>query len=190
MTELRLAVSADAERLVELVRSAYRGEASRRGWASEAHLVAGDRINTAQVLDTINGPSSLILVLDDASDIEACCQLEDRGDGLVYFGTFAVSPYLQGYGVGGRLIAEAERQAILTFGANVLEITVLAQQEKLMAWYERLGFKRTGENRLFPADETLALPLRDDLYFVVLRKKLVGPHTRTPSNASGPAKSR
>jgi hypothetical protein len=79
---------------------------------------------------------------------------------------------------------------MLTFGADVLEITVLAQQEKLMAWYERRGFKRTGENRLFPADETLALPLRDDLYFVVLRKKLVGPHTRSPSNASRPVKSR
>ena len=50
---------------------------------------------------------------------------------------------------------------------------MLAQQELLVSWYERLGFRRTGEMRPFPADETFARPLLDDLYFVVLEKQLL-----------------
>jgi ribosomal protein S18 acetylase RimI-like enzyme len=51
-------------------------------------------------------------------------------------------------------------------------MTVLAQQELLIAWYERLGFRRTGEIRPFPADPTYARPLQDGLYFTVLAKRL------------------
>jgi ribosomal protein S18 acetylase RimI-like enzyme len=69
-------------------------------------------------------------------------------------------------------MAEAERQALTRYGATILEMTVLAQQDKLIGWYERLGFRRTGETRPFPADGTYARPLRDDLYFVVLAKPL------------------
>jgi hypothetical protein len=58
------------------------------------------------------------------------------------------------------------------FGSDRLEITVLAQQELLIGWYERLGFRRTGETRPFPADERFARPLRDGLYFAVLEKPL------------------
>lgn len=175
MSGFRLAVLADADRLVELIRSAYRGEASRQGWASEADLVGGDRISVEQVLSMMDGPSSMMLVLDDENGVIACCQLEDRGGSLAYFGTFAVSPEAQGCGLGRRLMGEAERQAVRTFGSGVLEMTVLAQQEMLIAWYERLGFRRTGETRPFPADQRFARPLRGDLHFVVLAKSLVGP---------------
>lgn len=175
MSGFRLAVPADADRLVELIRSAYRGEASRQGWASEADLVGGDRISVEQVLSMIGGPSSVMLVLDEENGIIACCQLEDRGNSLAYFGTFAVSPAAQGAGLGRRLMAEAERQAVRRFGSAVLEMTVLAQQEMLVAWYERLGFRRTGETRPFPADQAHARPLHGDLHFVVLAKSLAGP---------------
>src|ERR1700728_4029607 len=166
----RLAAPADAERLAELIRRAYRGEASRQGWTSEADLVSGDRINVEQVLRLIDGPNSMMLVLDEEDGITGCCRLEDRGNSLAYFGTFAVSPAAQGAGLGRRLMAEAQRQAVLTFGSAVVEMPVLAEQEMLIAWYERLGFRRTGETRPFPADETFARPLRDDLHFVVLAK--------------------
>jgi ribosomal protein S18 acetylase RimI-like enzyme len=168
----RLAVPADAAALVALIRSAYRGEASRAGWTTEADLVGGDRIDAGQVLAMIGGPRSMLIVLDGEDGLTACCQLEDRGGGVAYFGTFAVSPAAQGGGIGRRVMTEAERQATGRFGATTLEMTVLAQQDKLIAWYERLGFGRTGETRPFPADGTYAKPLRDDLYFVVLAKPL------------------
>jgi ribosomal protein S18 acetylase RimI-like enzyme len=168
----RLAVPADAGALVALIRSAYRGETSRAGWTTEADLVSGDRIDAAQVLAMIGGPGSVLIVLDGGDGPTACCQLEDRGAGVAYFGTFAVSPAAQGGGIGRRLMAEAERLAVGRYAATSLEMTVLAQQDKLIAWYERLGFRRTGETRPFPADGKYARPLHDDLYFVVLAKPL------------------
>lgn len=172
MTKFRLATPADVESLVLLIRSAYRGESSRQGWTSEADLVDGDRINAEQVLARIEEPNSIMLVFDEGNKIIACCQVADRGSNVAYFGTFAVTPAAQGAGLGRRVMAEAERSAVLTFGSAVLELTVLAQQEKLIAWYERLGFSRSGETRPFPADPEFARPLRNDLYFVVLSKNL------------------
>jgi len=169
---LRPAVVSDAPRLVTLVRSAYRGRVSRQGWTSEADLVGGDRIDEGQVRDLIERAGSILLVLDEGDGIRACCHLEDRGDGVAFFGTFAVEPTQQGHGVGRGVMAEAQERAADAFGASAMEMTVLAQQEALIRWYERLGFQRTGETRRFPADARHARARRDDLYFVVLRKHL------------------
>jgi N-acetylglutamate synthase-like GNAT family acetyltransferase len=173
MPRCRLAAPSDAEGLVDLIRSAYRGVASRQGWTSEADLVDGQRIDAEQVLAMIRGQASRMLVLDTDDGLVACCALEDQGKGRAYFGTFAVSPTKQAAGLGRHVIAQAEREACQVFGAGVLEIAVLAQQELLVSWYERLGFRHTGETRPFPADERFARPLVDGLYFVVLEKQLL-----------------
>jgi hypothetical protein len=72
-------------------------------------------------------------------------------------------------------MTEAEHQAITAFGATRLEMSVLAPQDKLIAYYERRGFRPTGQTRPFPADPTYARPLVDGLYFVVLEKHLPRP---------------
>jgi ribosomal protein S18 acetylase RimI-like enzyme len=169
---IRPARPGDADVLTDLIRSAYRGQDSRAGWTSEADLVEGERISRDQVLAMISAGGSVLLVGEDAGQIVACCQLRNEGAGLAYFGTFAVSPQAQGAGLGRRLMAEAERQAVAAFAATRLEMTVLAQQDKLIAYYERRGFRRTSETRPFPADPRYARPLRDDLYFAVLEKPL------------------
>jgi len=169
---IRPARPGDADVLTDLIRSAYRGQDSRAGWTSEADLVEGERISRDQVLAMISAGGSVLLVGEDAGQIVACCQLRNEGAGLAYFGTFAVSPQAQGAGLGRRLMAEAERQAVGAFAATRLEMTVLAQQDKLIAYYERRGFRRTGETRPFPADPRYARPLRDDLCFAVLEKPL------------------
>jgi ribosomal protein S18 acetylase RimI-like enzyme len=169
---IRAARPADAEVLAALIRAAYRGEDSRAGWTSEADLVEGERINPGQVRAMITDTGSLMLVGEDTDRIVACCQVRNEGAGLAYFGTFAVSPQAQGAGLGRQLMTEAEHQAITTFGATRLEMTVLAPQDKLIAYYERRGFHRTAETRPFPADPIYARPLRDGLYFVVLEKSL------------------
>lgn len=106
----------------------------------------------------------------------ACCQVDRRDDGVAYFGMFAVRPDTQGGGVGGELLAEAERYAREEYGATRLEMTVISQRSELIAWYERRGYRRTGETRAFPyGDERFGIPRRDDLHFVVLAKPLVSP---------------
>lgn len=172
MTDIRLAEAADAPGIVQLVQSAYRGESSRQGWTSEADLVEGDRTDLEQVLSVINGDEAVILVLDDGSRIAGCCKIERRANGTAYFGMFAVSPEIQGGGLGRRLMTEAERQAVQRYGSDTMEMTVLAPQTALIAWYERLGFRRTGDTVPFPANPKDARVLRDDLYFLVLTKPL------------------
>lgn len=168
----RRAVASDSENLVELIRSAYRGEVSRSGWTSEADFVEGDRIDTDQVLSMIESDDSCLLVLERAEEIVGCCHLQNRGEGNTYFGTFSVRPTLQGEGLGDHLLSEAEREASAAYGAAELEIAVLGQQKKLIEWYERRGFRRTGDTQPFPTDEKFARPLREGLYFVILKKDL------------------
>jgi ribosomal protein S18 acetylase RimI-like enzyme len=172
--EPRDATDDDVERIVALVESAYRGESSRAGWTTEAHLLDGQRTDVDAVSAALRSSTSRILVVDDArGDIVGCCQLDARPDGRCHFGLFAVAPTLQGGGVGGRLLETAEAAARSSYGAGVMELTVIAQRTDLIAWYERRGYRRTGETRPFHyGDERFGRPRRDDLYFVVLEKPL------------------
>jgi N-acetylglutamate synthase-like GNAT family acetyltransferase len=172
---LRFATLQDAPALVSLIRSAYRGDASRAGWTSEADLVEGERIDLDSLLRLLAAPASRILVVEDHGNPVACCQLENREAGVVYLGTFAVCPQRQAEGLGGWLLEQAERAAAKTFDARTIEITVVAQQAALLAWYERRGFVRTGQTRPFPANPRYARPLRDDLHFEVLSKAVGTP---------------
>jgi ribosomal protein S18 acetylase RimI-like enzyme len=160
--------------IVELVESAYRGDVSRVGWTTEADLLDGQRTDAAAVAESISAVSSvLLLTVDDTGQLAACCQVERRDDGVAYFGMFAVRPAAQGSGVGGDLLAEAERYARTEYDATHLEMTVIGQRSELIAWYERRGYRRTGETRPFPyGDERFGIPRRDDLHFVVLVKQL------------------
>jgi hypothetical protein len=52
-------------------------------------------------------------------------------------------------------------------------MTVIHCRDTLIAWYERRGYRRTGETRPFPyGDARFGEPRRSDLYFVVLEKPL------------------
>jgi hypothetical protein len=54
-------------------------------------------------------------------------------------------------------------------------LTVVSIRDSLIAWYERRGYRRTGETQAFPyEDRRFGTPLRDDLEFVVLEKRLPG----------------
>ena len=170
----RLAIAADAPALVGLIRAAYRGPASYERWTTEEHLVRGTRTDERAVLAAIEPAGSAMLVVEDDGGGEpvACCRIADRGNGLAYFGMFAVDPARQGGGTGRRLVQWAELAAAELFGAQTLELEVLGQQQQLRNWYERLGYGPTGETRPFPADPVFAVPMRDDLYLVVLTKRL------------------
>ena len=172
--EPRAATVADAERIVALVESAYRGDSSRAGWTTEADLLGGQRTDVETVEATLRSGTSQLLVVDGAGgELLGFCQLEPHAGGVCHFGLFAVAPTQQGSGLGGRLLDLAEEHARTAFGATTMEMTVIAQRAELIAWYERRGYRRTGETRPFPyGDERFGLPRRDDLHFVVLAKPL------------------
>jgi ribosomal protein S18 acetylase RimI-like enzyme len=168
----RRATEADVPALVELVQSAYRGEASRAGWTTEADLLDGQRTDPAMVNAAVTDPTALVLAASVDGDLIACCHLERR-DGYAYFGMFAVRPTVQGGGVGRSVLAEAERLARAEWDATEMRMTVLDQRAELIAWYERRGFSRTGETAPFPyGDLRFGRPLREDLHFAILTKPL------------------
>jgi len=169
---LREASAGDVPAVVALVQSAYRGESSRAGWTTEADLLDGQRTDEAAVLEIIEGPDSRVLLAERDGDLVACCQLERRGD-AAYFGMFAVSPVLQGSGIGRRVLAAAEREARTLWNVREMQMTVISVRDELIAWYERRGYRRTGERQPFPyGDERFGRPRRPDLEFVVLAKPL------------------
>ena len=165
--EFRTAVPDDVDAVVALVDSAYRGDASREGWTTEADLLDGQRTDRDAVLEML--PHVIVAV--DGYDLMGCCTLVPR-DGHAYFGMFAVRPCLQGTGTGSALLTEAERIAT-EHGAGYVEMTVLSERHELIDFYLRRGYVGTGESRPFPyGEERFGVPRREDLAFSVLVKRL------------------
>jgi GNAT superfamily N-acetyltransferase len=169
----RQATVDDVAAVVALVESAYRGDASRVGWTTEADLLDGRRTDAEAVGAIVAADDRLVLLAFDADELRGCCELRRRDGGTAYFGMFAVTPSQQGAGAGKVILAEAERTAGDLWGATRMEMTVLIQRADLIAWYERRGYRRTGVTEPFPYDdERFGLPRRPDLKFEVLAKDL------------------
>lgn len=174
MSELsfRAATAGDLDVLVDLVTSAYRGDASRVGWTTEADFLDGNRIDRDVLLQDIVRPRSRVLIAERGGAMLACAHVcEDDGAG--YFGMFSVDPKLQGGGVGKAVLAEAERIVRDDWGLPAMRMTVIDIRDELIGFYTRRGYVRTGIKKPFPyGDERFGIPLRDDLRFEVLEKAL------------------
>jgi GNAT superfamily N-acetyltransferase len=171
----RPATPADVPALNILIGSAYRGDESRKGWTTEADLLTGPRINDAGILAKMADPNNILLVTMDAANVlVACCEILKRNDELGYFGLFAVDPKRQGGGFGKQVLQAAEKYASQTIGLERLEMQVIWKRAELIAWYIRRGYVLTGEERPFPYEFMVdgAAALYDDLHFVILEKKL------------------
>ncbi|NNH22629.1 GNAT family N-acetyltransferase [Pseudokineococcus marinus] len=176
---LRTADLDDVPAVVALVERAYRGEASRGGWTTEADLLEGQRTDAASVAELVGAPGSAVLLLEEDGALLACCHVRvlpaAGGPRRAYVGMVAVDPARQGGGT-GRAVLDAAVERARGLGARVLEMTVITQRTELVAWYERRGWRRTGEQRPFPyGDERFGRPRRDDLAFDVLERSLAGP---------------
>ena len=167
----RPATLTDIPALIALVTSAYRGDASKQGWTTEADMLDGQRIDAEALRHDIERTDSRILLALEKGEVLACAHVAIE-DGTGYFGMFAVSPDQQGSGVGKRMMAEAERLAREDWGLPAMRMTVIDIRDELIAFYERRGYARTGLKKPFPyGDERFGIPKRDDLRFEILEKR-------------------
>ena len=162
--------------MAELVNSAYRGEASRQGWTTEADYIDGQRTDAQSLArDIAETPGSRILLLRDAPEgpLLGAVWLEPVAGGeTCYLGMLTVRPDVQDRGLGRGLLAEAEAAAKAA-GAKRVRMTVVRIRDTLIAWYQRRGYVLTGEIRPWPYhDDRFGQPRRDDLDFVVMEKTL------------------
>ncbi|GAA4030739.1 GNAT family N-acetyltransferase [Sphingomonas rosea] len=165
---------ADAPALHRLVERAYRGDTARAGWSHEADLLTGPRTSEDEIAGFIADPTRHLLVARNGEGgICACVLLHDKGDGLFYLGMLTVEPAIQGGGMGKGLLAAAETHARDALGATRMEMQVFSRRRELLAFYDRRGYRPTGERRPFPyAEWPQSGALFDDLEFLVLEKPL------------------
>jgi len=168
----RVATAADIDAIVALVESAYRGDASRVGWTTEADFLDGRRTGADDVVACLDRERSRILLVERDGLLLACAHVADE-DGAGYFGMFSVRPDQQGGGIGKHVLAEAERIAREEWRLPAMRMTVIDIRDELIAFYERRGYHRTGIMKPFPyGDARFGLPTRDDLRFEILEKEL------------------
>ncbi len=161
----------DVPELLPLVNSAYRGEASRKGWTTEADLLAGDlRTDSENLTGLLKQESSAILLYrDDAGTLAGCVYLDKRDDRL-YLGMLSVLPERQAEGIGKQLLNAAEGHA-KSVGCHSIFMRVLSARHELIGWYERQGYHKTGKIEPYDAPAKFGTPMRF-LEFEVLEKRI------------------
>ncbi|SHM15353.1 GNAT family N-acetyltransferase [Hymenobacter psychrotolerans] len=170
LLRISFAVQADIPALAALVNRAYRGEASRQGWTTEADLLDGQRTDEADLQQHLTAPGATFLLAHDAAGhLLGSVYLKNQHPDL-YLGMLAVEPARQAHGGGRQLLAAAEAHA-RQLGCTSILISVISVRRELLAWYERHGFQETGETTAFPTDTRFGIP-HQKLELSLLRKEL------------------
>lgn len=165
----RIAERQDAPAIAALIESGYRGDESRRGWTTEAHLIEGNRTSVAEIEAHIADTNArFLMAFEDAALIGCALIKNEEGEG--YFGMFTVKPALQGGGHGKQILAHAEQKIRELWNPNRIAMTVISIREDLVAYYERRGYVRTS-TKPFPFDREPGAK-RQDFHFVVLTKNV------------------
>lgn len=162
---------ADAAELTNLINSAYRGESSKKGWTSEAHLLEGIRIDEPTLTEYLQTDDTIILKnIDAEGKITACVYLQQRDNNRLYLGMLTVSPTLQAKGTGRKLLHEAELWAA-KLNCSQIFMTVISTRTELLSWYMRRGYQNTGKIIPFPVETGFGEP-KELIELVVLEKNI------------------
>ena len=172
---LKPAVEADYAAIIDLANVAYRGTGPAASWNVEHGILEGQRMNESLLREELaEAPAGHLLTYRDELDgpLLGTVWLTPKGENVWYLGLLTVRPDLQNRQLGRSLLAAAE-DFVKAHGGRRIRMSVLHVREALIAWYERRGYRASGETQPFPyGDDRFGKPLRDDLYFVVLEKDI------------------
>lgn len=173
---LRKAVEADYDEVIDLANLAYRGrEGATPSWNIEKGIVGGQRLDHSLLREELAAkPDGALLIYRDEADgpLLGTAWLSPEGDGVWSLGLLTIRPELQNQQLGRKLLDAAEAYA-RSRGATRMRIGVLHVRDTLIAWYERRGYRATGDAEPYPNDDPrFGTPLLDDLQFLIMEKEL------------------
>jgi len=162
----------DIPAIRDLLNSAYRGEGSKQGWTTEAHLIEGEvRTDDHTLQEVMQRPGSVLLkYTNDDGQLIGCVNLQQHG-AKIYLGMFSVSPLLQGGGIGKKLLKASEEYA-LQVNCSAIYMRVVSVRTELIDWYKRHGYVDTGERDPFEEDGSSGKHLQK-LEFMIMEKTLI-----------------
>ena len=167
----RIATGDDAAAIAALVNSGYRGESSKQGWTTEADLLDGLRTDENEIRALIATDDAMTVLCIDENEIIGSVHIQREGSSC-YLSMLVVKPGLQGSGIGKQLIGAAEDRARDTWSSSRMTMTVITIRTELIAYYERRGYRRTGQMKPFVFDETHGIPRVAGIELEVLEKDL------------------
>jgi ribosomal protein S18 acetylase RimI-like enzyme len=161
----------DIVELSLLINATYRGESSKKGWTTEADLLAGTRTSEEELETIIALPNHYLYKFTRCQKIIGSVLLIAKKD-VLYLGMLTVTPELQNQGIGKQLLLKAEKQARL-LQLNRVQMTVIGIRQELLEWYIRNGYEDTGLRAPFPLGKDDKILKDVVLDFFVLEKRLI-----------------
>jgi ribosomal protein S18 acetylase RimI-like enzyme len=175
MTEfiIRPAQGHEADAISALVNRAYRGDSSRTGWTTEADLLDGKRTTTDDVLALLNRQDVVMLTgwVDKTLMVTLCAEWHAEAQ-VAHLGMIAVEPTTQNRGYGKQMILAAEQLAVARWGARASQMAVVSVRQTLIAFYQRLGYRATGELKPFPHLPEMWQAKVENMQLMTLQKAL------------------
>lgn len=168
-----IAQQKDAQKIVNLVNSVYRGEKALKSWTTEAALIDGQRVDVEMINQIISDPTQVILLLEEDNQLIGCVNLQKKSETECFLGMLSVSLEHQGQGIAKKIIEYCENFARNYYQSKKMVLFVITVRQELMSFYERRGYTRTGQTHDFPYGEPKwGLPKVLGLKLEKLEKKL------------------
>ena len=170
--EYRIATARDVPELVGLINNSYRPNGPETGWTHESGLIEGDRINTQQLADLLDGDGSTILLGLNKGEIVACVNINEEA-GASYIAMLTVKPSYQNLGLGKEILQLAEEYAENQYESSEVNLFVISERKELFDFYLRRGYEPTQVSSDYPANAGVGNPKISGLKLVLLTKQLV-----------------
>jgi ribosomal protein S18 acetylase RimI-like enzyme len=143
-------VKSDVMELSKLLHRCYR-EKNLGGWTTEAGFLNGIRA-TPDMLEKQLDEDNLTMVkaIDlESGKIVGCVYAKlDRESSTAHTGMLCVDPAIQSKGLGKLLMKQVDDFAVNN-NCTQISMEVITIRHELIAWYERLGYKKTGKTTPF-----------------------------------------
>jgi GNAT superfamily N-acetyltransferase len=150
MTTFRKATPPDIPALNILVNMAYRGEISKTGWTTEAHLIEGTRTDPSALKEMME--TGYFELAFEGEEMIGCVFVSKETSTVLYIGMLTVKPSAQSRGLGTALMKRAEDLGC-QWRMKSTRMTVISERPDLIKIYEKMGFYWSGKTEPFPDND-------------------------------------